>query len=229
MHKIKNSGYQRSDYANQRAYHPAEVVHIECGESFTRECDVELSFGRKTNMGEIVKLLIRSGAFPNLKAIQDNIMQINVGKHLISRRVIITSKHKKDAFNIDYKLNQLRNSGIKYCHSFQIPITLSNNRHTTASLHVDVIDDQIKKMSGGFDIINYTRKNSVLVHGLVLPVEIQNIQGYKFLDYIRGQMNKLYTSKESQSEEKNEISELEEFIIPPKSTKDDIGILMVID
>lgn len=78
------------------------------------------------------------------------------------------------------------------------------------------------------DLQQYTRKNSILVHGLELPTEKEDLQGYKFSNFVCDKLNQLFTPKESMSEAAQEKCKKVQSLVGPVTSRTDIDATHVL-
>lgn len=71
------------------------------------------------------------------------------------------------------------------------------------------------------DLQQYTRKNSLLIHGLDIPTDKEDLQGYKFANYVCDKLNGMFTPSDAMAQPaKDRCVKVQELIGPLQSRKD---------
>jgi len=78
------------------------------------------------------------------------------------------------------------------------------------------------------DLQQYTRKNSLLVHGLELPSEKDDMQGFKFADFVCDKLNKMFTASETMSDAAKERCAKVQNLVGPLNSRRDIDATHVL-
>ena len=118
-------------------------------QSYTREDDLTLSFGRATSHSEILNLLSRSGCFEPEDYL-NAIKMLRITKSVDNGQVFVTSAEKGLVDLWADKINAFAGDGIKKCHTYTSKEVLVHFSfiHPSVNVKQEIVDGFLQKYHG---------------------------------------------------------------------------------
>ena len=137
-----NFNHYRSDWMQPR--NTASITSA----SFTKEFDFTFSLGRPTNRREVGNLLCKCGAFESYKELSEKLTFIAINNNSTENgQVLIQCGDKILADDVVDKLNDMDNTPVKRCHSYnikEVPVKF-HHIHPSVNIQRDVVDGFLTK------------------------------------------------------------------------------------